>query len=86
MAQEEAEADHFCWDESDDDKVELMKGVEKEEEQENWTQEKKASKRKTVTGKAAANNATPMKQSWMTATVHTNDASATKTVEERMKE
>eukprot|EP00957_Ditylum_brightwellii_P027121 2049819-Ditylum_brightwellii.AAC.1 len=86
MAQEEAEADHFCWDDSDDDKVELMKGIEKEEEQGKWTQEKKASKRKTVPGKAVANSATPMKQSRTTVTVHFNDTSATKTVAERMKE
>eukprot|EP00957_Ditylum_brightwellii_P127063 9686888-Ditylum_brightwellii.AAC.1 len=62
MAQEEAEANHFCWDDSDDDKVELIKGIKKEEEQGKWNQEEKASKRKTVPGKAVANSATPMKQ------------------------
>eukprot|EP00957_Ditylum_brightwellii_P103098 7856825-Ditylum_brightwellii.AAC.1 len=86
MAQEEAEVDHFCWDDSDDNEVELMKGVKKEEEQEKWNQEEKVGKRKTVTGKTVANNATPTKQSWMTVTIQTNDASATKMVAERMKE
>eukprot|EP00957_Ditylum_brightwellii_P134018 10218375-Ditylum_brightwellii.AAC.1 len=86
MAQEEAEANHFCWDDSNDDEVELMKGVEKEEEQGKWNQEEKASKRKTVPGKAVANSAMPTKQSWMMVTVHSNDNSATKTVAERIKE
>eukprot|EP00957_Ditylum_brightwellii_P047638 3618978-Ditylum_brightwellii.AAC.1 len=86
MAQEEAEADHFCWDDSDDDKVELMKGIEKEEEQEKWNQEEKAGKRKTVTGKTVTNNATPTKQSQTMVTVQTKNASATKMVAERMKE
>eukprot|EP00957_Ditylum_brightwellii_P187817 14300687-Ditylum_brightwellii.AAC.1 len=62
MAQEEVEVDHLCWDESIDDEVELMKGVKKEEEQGKWSQEEKAGKRKTVTGKAASNNAMPTKQ------------------------
>eukprot|EP00957_Ditylum_brightwellii_P039582 2994388-Ditylum_brightwellii.AAC.1 len=47
MAQEEAEANYFCWDDSNDDEEELMKGIEKEEEQGKWNQEEKASKRKT---------------------------------------
>eukprot|EP00957_Ditylum_brightwellii_P117982 8998569-Ditylum_brightwellii.AAC.1 len=63
MAQEETKADHICWDDSDDDEVELMKGIEKEEEQGKWTQEEKASKGKTVPGKAVTNSATPTKQS-----------------------
>eukprot|EP00957_Ditylum_brightwellii_P163730 12465110-Ditylum_brightwellii.AAC.1 len=63
MAQEEEEVDHFCWDESNDNKVELMKGVKKEEEQGKWSQEEKTDKRKTVTGKAASNNAMPTKKS-----------------------
>eukprot|EP00957_Ditylum_brightwellii_P150345 11448422-Ditylum_brightwellii.AAC.1 len=62
MAQDEAEVDHFCWDESNDNEVEVMKGVKKEEEQGKWSQEEKAGKRKTVTGKAVSNNATPTKQ------------------------
>eukprot|EP00957_Ditylum_brightwellii_P200708 15300234-Ditylum_brightwellii.AAC.1 len=86
MVQEEAEVDHFCWDDSDDNKVELMKGVEKEEGKEKWNQEEKAGKRKTVTGKTGLNNATPTRQSQLTVTVQTNNASATKTVAERMKE
>eukprot|EP00957_Ditylum_brightwellii_P195143 14868879-Ditylum_brightwellii.AAC.1 len=86
MAQKEAEVDHFCWEDSNDDKVELMKRVEKEEEKEKWNQEEKAGKRKTVTGKTVSNNATPTKKSWTAVTVQTNDASATKTVAERMKE
>eukprot|EP00957_Ditylum_brightwellii_P152375 11599970-Ditylum_brightwellii.AAC.1 len=47
MAQEEAEVDHFCWDGSNNDEVELMKGVKKEEGKEKWNQEETASKRKT---------------------------------------
>eukprot|EP00957_Ditylum_brightwellii_P143143 10906361-Ditylum_brightwellii.AAC.1 len=47
MAQEEAEVDHFCWDNSNNDEVELMKGVEKEERKEKWNQEEAADKRKT---------------------------------------
>eukprot|EP00957_Ditylum_brightwellii_P026364 1994308-Ditylum_brightwellii.AAC.1 len=86
MVQEEAEVDHFCWDESDDDEAELMKGVKKEEEQGKWTQEEKVSKRKTAPGKAATNNATPTKQSQTMVTVYSNDTYATKTVAERMKQ
>ena len=63
MAQEEAEVDHFCWDDSNDDKIELMKGVKKEEGKEQWNQKETAGKRNTVTGKTVANNATPTKQS-----------------------
>eukprot|EP00957_Ditylum_brightwellii_P182866 13929521-Ditylum_brightwellii.AAC.1 len=63
-----------------------MKGVKNEEDQGKWSQEEKAGKRKTVTGKVASNNATSTKQSQTTLTVQTNDASATKTVAERMKE
>ena len=37
MAQEETEVGHFCWDNSNDDKIELMNGVEKEEGKENGT-------------------------------------------------
>eukprot|EP00957_Ditylum_brightwellii_P172587 13138712-Ditylum_brightwellii.AAC.1 len=85
MAQEEAEVDHFCWDDSNNDKVELMKGVKKEEGKEKWNQEEKRGKRKTVTGKIVSNSATPTKQSRTTVTVQTNDGSATKTVAERMK-
>eukprot|EP00957_Ditylum_brightwellii_P067168 5098243-Ditylum_brightwellii.AAC.1 len=47
MAQEEAEVEHFCWDNSDDDEIELMKGVKKEEGKEKWNQEETAGKRKT---------------------------------------
>eukprot|EP00957_Ditylum_brightwellii_P025712 1945640-Ditylum_brightwellii.AAC.1 len=79
IAQEEAEADHICWDDSDDNEVEFMKGVIKEEEQEKWNQEEKAGKRKTVTGKTVSNNATPTKQSQTIVIIQTNDASATKT-------
>eukprot|EP00957_Ditylum_brightwellii_P098964 7538924-Ditylum_brightwellii.AAC.1 len=85
MVQEEAEVDHFFWDDSNNDKVELMKGVEKEEGKEKWNQEETAGKRKTVTGKTVTNNATPTKQSRTIVTVQTNDASATKTVAESMK-
>eukprot|EP00957_Ditylum_brightwellii_P163193 12426512-Ditylum_brightwellii.AAC.1 len=63
-----------------------MKGIEKKEDQGKWTQEEKASKRKTVPRKAAANNATPTKQSQTIVTAHSNDTSATKTGTERMKE
>eukprot|EP00957_Ditylum_brightwellii_P046661 3541126-Ditylum_brightwellii.AAC.1 len=63
-----------------------MKGIEKEKEQEKWTQEEKASKRKTIPGKAVTNSTTPTKQSRTTVTIHSNDTSATKTVAERMKE
>eukprot|EP00957_Ditylum_brightwellii_P186278 14181522-Ditylum_brightwellii.AAC.1 len=66
MAQEEAEVNHFCLDDSDENKVELMKGIEKEEEQGKWTPEEKASKRKTVPGKAVVNSTMPTKQSRMT--------------------
>eukprot|EP00957_Ditylum_brightwellii_P029851 2258261-Ditylum_brightwellii.AAC.1 len=86
MAQEEAEVDHFCWDDSNNDKVELMKGVKKEEGKEKWNQEETADKGKTETGKTVANNAMPTKQSQTTVTFQTNDASATKMVAERMKE
>ena len=37
MVQEEAEVDHFCWDEGNDDEVELMQGVKKGEEQGKWS-------------------------------------------------
>eukprot|EP00957_Ditylum_brightwellii_P158901 12094533-Ditylum_brightwellii.AAC.1 len=86
MAQEEVEVDYFCWDDSDDDKEELMKGIEKEEEQGKWNQEEKASKRKTVTGKAVASSTTLTKQSQTTVIVQSNDNSATKTVTKRMRE
>eukprot|EP00957_Ditylum_brightwellii_P143211 10911973-Ditylum_brightwellii.AAC.1 len=66
MAQEETEVGHFCWDNSNDDKIELMNGVEKEEGKEKWNQEETAGKRKTVTGKIVASNATPTKQSQAT--------------------
>eukprot|EP00957_Ditylum_brightwellii_P088656 6752402-Ditylum_brightwellii.AAC.1 len=78
IAQEETEEDYFCCDESDDYKVESMKGVEKEDEQGKWSQEEKASKRKSVPGKAAANSMMPTKQSQMTVTVYFYDTSATK--------
>eukprot|EP00957_Ditylum_brightwellii_P198676 15142617-Ditylum_brightwellii.AAC.1 len=51
MAQEEAEADFFCWDKSDNNKEELMKGVEQEAEQAKQNQAEKAGKRKTAVGK-----------------------------------
>eukprot|EP00957_Ditylum_brightwellii_P195748 14913701-Ditylum_brightwellii.AAC.1 len=86
MAQEEAEVGHFCWDNSNNDKIELMNGVEKEEGKEKWNQEETAGKRKAVTGKIVASNVTPTKQSQTMVTAQTNAASATKTVAERMKE
>eukprot|EP00957_Ditylum_brightwellii_P097960 7461272-Ditylum_brightwellii.AAC.1 len=86
MVQEEVEVGHLCWDNSDEDEIESMNGVEKEDGKEKWHQVEIASKRKAVTGKTVASNATPMKQSQTTVTVQTNTASATKTVEEIMKE
>eukprot|EP00957_Ditylum_brightwellii_P088397 6733084-Ditylum_brightwellii.AAC.1 len=47
MAQEEAEADLFCWDKSYKEEEELIVGVGREAElQVNQTQEEKAGKRK----------------------------------------
>eukprot|EP00957_Ditylum_brightwellii_P170171 12953940-Ditylum_brightwellii.AAC.2 len=46
IAQEEAEVDHFCWGNSKDHKVELMKGVKKEEGKEKWNQEEKSRQEK----------------------------------------
>eukprot|EP00957_Ditylum_brightwellii_P175562 13367110-Ditylum_brightwellii.AAC.1 len=86
MAQEEAEVGHFCWDDSNKDETETMNEVEKEDEKEKWHQAETASKRKAVTGKLGASNATPTKQSHTTVTVQTNAASATKMVAEIMKE
>eukprot|EP00957_Ditylum_brightwellii_P090050 6858109-Ditylum_brightwellii.AAC.1 len=54
MAQGEAEANFFCWDKSNDDKEELMKGGEWEAEQVKQNQAGKAGKGKTTAGKEAA--------------------------------
>eukprot|EP00957_Ditylum_brightwellii_P016951 1278349-Ditylum_brightwellii.AAC.1 len=62
MAQEEAEVAHFCWDDSDEDETEAMNEVEKDDEKKRH-QVETASKKKAVTGKLGASNATPMKQS-----------------------
>eukprot|EP00957_Ditylum_brightwellii_P047016 3569976-Ditylum_brightwellii.AAC.1 len=66
MAQEEAEEGHFCWDESNDDVTETLKEAEKEDGKEKWHQVETASKKKAVTGRLGANNATPTKQSCTT--------------------
>eukprot|EP00957_Ditylum_brightwellii_P113010 8617723-Ditylum_brightwellii.AAC.1 len=63
MAQEEAEADFFCWDKSDNNEEELMIGVEQEVEQVKQNQTENAGKRKTAAGKEAVSSATPSKQS-----------------------
>eukprot|EP00957_Ditylum_brightwellii_P058962 4471330-Ditylum_brightwellii.AAC.1 len=63
-----------------------MKGVEKKEGKDKWNQKEIASKRKTVTEKRVASNATPKKQSPMMVNVQTNTVSAIKTVAERTKE
>eukprot|EP00957_Ditylum_brightwellii_P133417 10172127-Ditylum_brightwellii.AAC.1 len=87
MAQEEVEADLFCWDNSNKEEEELMIGVSQEAElQVNQTQEEKAGKRKTDAGKEAANNATPSKQSKKTVDVQSFDNTATKIVAEQMRE
>eukprot|EP00957_Ditylum_brightwellii_P204280 15338490-Ditylum_brightwellii.AAC.1 len=63
-----------------------MKGVEQEAEQAKQNQDKRASKRKTATGKEVASSATPSKQNRTTVNVQSNNNSATKTVAERMRE
>eukprot|EP00957_Ditylum_brightwellii_P181235 13805337-Ditylum_brightwellii.AAC.1 len=63
MAQEDAEEGHFCWEESAEEEIDILKEAGKDDGKEQWHQVDSASKRKVVTGKLGANNATPMKQS-----------------------
>eukprot|EP00957_Ditylum_brightwellii_P051248 3885719-Ditylum_brightwellii.AAC.1 len=87
MAQEEAKADLFCWDDSDKGEKELMMGVVKETElQVKQTQEEKAGKRKNNEEKYAANSTPPSKQSKEAVDIQSFDNSATKSVAEQMRE
>eukprot|EP00957_Ditylum_brightwellii_P159465 12138503-Ditylum_brightwellii.AAC.2 len=61
MAQKEAEVGHFCWDDSNEDEIESMSRVEKEDGKEKWHKVETASNRKAVTGKTVASNAMPTK-------------------------
>eukprot|EP00957_Ditylum_brightwellii_P207429 15352956-Ditylum_brightwellii.AAC.1 len=80
MAQEEAEADLFCWDNSNKEEEELVIGVGQEAElQVKQAQEEKTGKRKNNAGKEAANSTTRSKQSKKTVDVQSFDNSATKT-------
>eukprot|EP00957_Ditylum_brightwellii_P124437 9483852-Ditylum_brightwellii.AAC.1 len=56
MAQEEVEADHFCWDESEDDKVELMKGIEKGESKQKKDRSRKSSREQHDINKTESDN------------------------------
>eukprot|EP00957_Ditylum_brightwellii_P177224 13500618-Ditylum_brightwellii.AAC.1 len=86
MAQEEVEANFFCWDNSNNDKEELMKEVEQEAEQAKQNQDEKSSKRKTATGKEVASSTTPLKLSRTAVNVQSSNNSAIKTVAERIRE
>eukprot|EP00957_Ditylum_brightwellii_P114248 8710519-Ditylum_brightwellii.AAC.1 len=46
MEQEDAEEGHFCWEESDKDKIEILKEAGKDDGKEKWHQVDNASKRK----------------------------------------
>eukprot|EP00957_Ditylum_brightwellii_P078482 5967418-Ditylum_brightwellii.AAC.1 len=54
MAQEESEVGHFCWDNSNEDEIESMNRIGKEDGKGKWHQVETASKRKAVTGKTVA--------------------------------
>eukprot|EP00957_Ditylum_brightwellii_P110518 8430187-Ditylum_brightwellii.AAC.1 len=83
MAQEEAEADLFCWGNSDKEEEELMIGVVQEAElQVKQTQADEAGKRKNDEGKDAAISALSSKQSKKTVDVQSFDKFATKSVAE----
>eukprot|EP00957_Ditylum_brightwellii_P008808 668351-Ditylum_brightwellii.AAC.1 len=86
IAQEDAEEGHFCWKESNEEEIEILKEAGKEDGAGKWHQVDNASIRKAVTGKLGANTATPRKQSRTTVTVQTNATTATKRVAELMKD